>query len=235
MCGHARKGSEPFVKVEPRLRWQNGFILCLLGFAVVGTVFACAPSGANGPTKVEASSKGQCLPSAHTRGLSAVRMCSNGQRWSQSASVGSATANVLSMTARSCRAMGLSGIPIRIHLYVRRVGLFVPVIRIRWRGEPLPVGCKARRRVAVDVRVWFANVSGPVDVGPPESGVWPVFWEGRKVAKNDAIVFRGVNFSEPLGCIRKVQGWLRYSVVGSNPRVHAAKTVPTKVGFFHCR
>lgn len=137
--------------------------------------------------------------------------------------------------ADSCTAEGLSAIPVNVRLFVTgRPELFEPKIRVAWSGSPLPASCSVRRRVAVDVKAWFSRGSGPIEVGPDQSGAWSVFWQGKKVARHESTIIRGDVFTELLGCIRKARGWLRYSVVDSGAHIEAVRTVSTPVVFKRC-
>jgi hypothetical protein len=136
-----------------------------------------------------------------------------------------------------CIAEGLRPLPVALRANVvsgeaGRVN--APRVIVTWSGIPLPRSCGSHVSVSLDVRLWFGGMNGvPLDVGAGPEG-WQVFWSGYGQVRHARKVYDGPTFIGPIGCIRKIRGWLRYRVIGNDEEVLAQRVQEVPVRHPSC-
>ena len=136
-----------------------------------------------------------------------------------------------------CISNGLTPIPVSLTAQIASTEagrVNTPRTVVVWRGRPLPKSCEARVALSFDARVWFENLSEPIELGVGPEG-WQVFWGGRGVADPARKVYSGPTFSFPLGCITKARAWVRYRVIGYDGETVARRTRGVAVHHPLCR
>jgi hypothetical protein len=139
-------------------------------------------------------------------------------------------------TSAECVALGLKPIDLRLNVFnAGYAGLNIPSLAVKWSAEPLPRICGARTVVAARARVWFAKLSGPIELGISEDGRWRYFWSGRTHVHNGKDRFNGPTLAFSMGCVVKAKAWARYEVLGPNgvPLAHLTRRAPVSTSI--CR
>jgi hypothetical protein len=139
-------------------------------------------------------------------------------------------------TSAECVALGLKPIDLRLSVFTAgRAGLHVPALAVKWSAEPLPRICGARTIVGARARVWFAKLSGPIELGASEDGRWRFFWSGRTNVRNEKDRFDGPTLTFSTGCVVKAEAWVKYEVLGRNgvPLAHLTRRAPVSASI--CR
>jgi hypothetical protein len=117
-------------------------------------------------------------------------------------------------------------------------GFSEPRLIIHWRSRRLPSACEGafRRSVAVEVTMRSRNVPVPLPLGQGEGEVqWLTFIRGFGGKPAGSSLARGFVFSEPLGCLERVSGLVRYRVSDSNGRLLKQRFGPYEPRFHRCR
>jgi hypothetical protein len=141
-------------------------------------------------------------------------------------------------TGSKCIARGLRPLPVSLtaHVISQEAGrVNTPSAVVVWSGRPLPKSCDAHVSASFDIRLWFGKLGGsPFDLGAGPEG-WQVFWSGKGQAHGARKVYDGPTFSFPIGCIRKIRGWVRYRVIKDNGEVLAQRKQAVAVRHPSCR
>jgi hypothetical protein len=119
-----------------------------------------------------------------------------------------------------------------------RAGFSNPRLAIHWRSGRMPVGCEGRfrRSVAVEVRLRTSNSHVAVTVGQGHRELdWLTFIHGFKPEPSGRGQAIGMVFGEPLGCIRRVVGLVRYEVADAKGHVLRRRIAPFEPRFRPCR
>ena len=139
-------------------------------------------------------------------------------------------------TSAECVALGLKPIDLSLNVFdAGFAGLNIPSLAVKWSAEPLPRICGARTIVAARARVWFAKLSGPIELGVSEDGGWRFFWSGKTNAHNRKDRFNGPTLTFSTGCVVKAKAWVRYEVLGPKgvPLAHLTRRAPVSTSI--CR
>lgn len=141
-------------------------------------------------------------------------------------------------TGSRCIARGLRSLPVSLtaHVISREAGrVNTPSAVVAWSGRPLPKSCDARVSASFDIRLWFGKLGGsPLDLGAGPEG-WQVFWSGQGRVHRARKVYDGPTFTFPIGCIRKIRGWVRYRVIKNSGEVLAQRKQAVAVRHPSCR
>jgi hypothetical protein len=139
-------------------------------------------------------------------------------------------------TSAECVALGLKPIDLSLNVFdAGFAGLNIPSLAVKWSAEPLPRICGARTIVAARARVWFAKLSGPIELGISEEGRWRYFWSGRTHVHDGKDRLTGPSLTFSTGCVVKAKAWVRYEVLGPKgvPLAHLTRRAPVSTSI--CR
>jgi len=92
-----------------------------------------------------------------------------------------------------------------------------------------------RAVIAVRARVRFVKTEGPLEFGLDRTSRWRVFWVGRTHVDNAETSYHGPTVTFNLGCVEKLQAWLRYEVLGRGGRSLARLVRPVPVSSEICQ
>jgi hypothetical protein len=119
-----------------------------------------------------------------------------------------------------------------------RAGFSNPRLAIQWRSGRMPADCGGhfRRSVAVEVRLRTSNAHVAITLGQGHRELdWLTFIQGFEREPSGRTGAVGMVSSQPLGCIEKVVGLVRYEVADAKGHLLRRRVAPFEPRFQSCR